>query len=91
MKSAPRIGLETSATVNRHFIDFVSPSETLTVRNPKVFMVVLFAAYSVRVEDCRRSSSFGGITEMSAPLSTRNVKVVSGSKMKRRCGLRSLI
>ena len=70
-KSAPMIGLPTSAITNSYVNFRANPRSTVKRFVPKVAIVVLFAANSVRLLACNRSRIVGGITDISAPVSIK--------------------
>lgn len=83
-KSAPSIGLSTAAMVNRHFNSLPRPKSSSRILVPNVSMRVPFAANRI-------SCGLGwvlfltGMTEMFAPVSTKNRRRFLLSLMNRRC------
>ena len=83
-KSAPMIGLETSAMVTVHVNALANPRTTCTDRSPKVRIDHPFAACScIPTEGLRRSSTLGGKTLISAPVSMRYLHTGSPMVSKR--------
>lgn len=79
------IGPSTSAMMKRHTKRFGRPSVSMSNLSPYVFILEPLAANKNRTLDLFDSSAKHlGITEISAPVSMRKVKFVSGSIMFRR-------
>lgn len=83
-KSAPRIGLETFAIVKFHGKLRLRPKLRISDLLPNVSIIVLFAAYSLFIEGINFLLRGGGITDISAPVSTRKENLLSLSVIKNR-------
>lgn len=71
-KSAPKMGLGTSATMNFQMKFFLKFNDRLIVFVPKVEIVELLAAYNLKLLTCVSLELLGRI-ETSEPVSTKNV------------------